>query len=75
MTDQEVTIPKGTRYGIHALRSKEQEITNNNDKRPQTNEEKDRGLIKEFRLKKSPFLQEMHGSRANYAQEILGGRF
>ncbi len=31
MTDQEVTIPKGTRYGIYALRSEEEETDNTNN--------------------------------------------
>ncbi len=59
MTDQEVTIPKGTRYGIYALRSEEEEISNTNHEeiKPHTDEEKDQWLIKEFRLRKSPFLQ------------------
>ncbi len=59
MTDQEVTIPKGTRYGIYALRSEEEETTNTNNERerPQTNKEKDKWLIKEFRLQKSSFLR------------------
>ncbi len=58
MTDQGVMIPKGTRYGIYALRSKQEEITDHSSEGPQTNKEKDSWLIKEFRLKKSPFLQD-----------------
>ena len=41
------------------MRSEEEETTNTNNggARPQTNEEKYKWLIKEFRLQKSPFLQ------------------
>ena len=58
MTDQEVTIPKGTRYGIYALRSEEEETTNTNNGNDGTNKEKDKWLIREFCLQKSPFLQD-----------------
>ncbi len=82
MTDQEVTIPKGTRYGIYALRSKEEEATNNSGRGPQTYEEKDRWLIKEFRLKKSPFFQNpkrmeaaLNSLRKHWGGFSLGGAF
>ncbi len=58
MTDQEVTIRKGTRYGVYTLRSEEGESSPPTNTGPQTDEEKDRWLNTEFRLKKSPFLQD-----------------